>query len=149
MDEPSLEKNTSDIESAFGDGAYATAFMGPWVISSYTKNKEENGNDLIDKIGVTMVPEGPAGRYAFMGGSNLVIFNSSKNKDEALELLKFFASKESKMLPVVKAAYEDPYFEDSLMKVFKEQVDKYGKHYASVPGWKLMVHTATTRLYKS
>jgi len=21
------------------------------------------------------------------------------------------------------------------MKVFKEQVDKYGKHYASVPGW--------------
>jgi len=95
MDEPSLEKNTSDIESAFGDGAYATAFMGPWVISSYTKNKEENGNDLIDKIGVTMVPEGPAGRYAFMGGSNLVIFNSSKNKDEALELLKFFASKES------------------------------------------------------
>lgn len=39
------------------------------------------------------------------------------------------------MLPVVKAAYEDPYFEDSLMKVFKEQVDKYGKHYASVPGW--------------
>lgn len=143
MDEPSLEKNTSDIESAFGDGAYATAFMGPWVISSYTKNKEENGNDLIDKIGVTMVPEGPAGRYAFMGGSNLVIFNSSKNKDEALELLKFFASKEaqveyskvSKMLPVVKAAYEDPYFEDSLMKVFKEQVDKYGKHYASVPGW--------------
>jgi len=27
MDEPSLEKNTSDIESAFGDGAYATAFM--------------------------------------------------------------------------------------------------------------------------
>jgi len=54
------------------------------------------------------------------------------------------------------------------MKVFKEQVDKYGKHYASVPGWasaevifseglsrsgitlwKLMVHTATTRLYKS
>jgi len=50
MDEPSLEKNTSDIESAFGDGAYATAFMGPWVISSYTKNKEENGNDLSTKL---------------------------------------------------------------------------------------------------
>ncbi|WP_265443483.1 sugar ABC transporter substrate-binding protein [Acetivibrio straminisolvens] len=143
MDKPSLEKNTSDIESTFCSGGYATSFMGPWVISTLKRNKAEQGIDLVDKVGVTMIPEGPKGRYAFLGGSNIAIFKSSKNQEAALELVKYLSTKEAQvayskvtnMLPTVKAAYEDPYFEsDAMVKVFKDQL-QFAKHYASIPGW--------------
>lgn len=143
MDKPSLEKNTSDIESTFTTGGYATSFLGPWNIATLKRNKAEQGIDIVDKVAVSMVPAGPKGRVAFLGGSNISIFKSSKNQEAALELLKYLSSKEAQveyskvtgMLPTVKTAYEDPYFEsDAMMKVFKDQM-QYAKHYASIPGW--------------
>ncbi|HOM01248.1 MAG TPA: sugar ABC transporter substrate-binding protein [Acetivibrio sp.] len=143
MDMPSLEKNTGDIESGFKSGAYATSFLGPWNIANMRKEKDKGESDMIDKTGVTMVPAGPEGRFAFLGGSNISMFNSSKNKEAAFELLKYLATKECQvayskvtgMLPTVQAAYEDPYYEsDALMKVFKDQL-AYAKHYQSIPAW--------------
>lgn len=144
MDKPSLEKNTSDIESTFCTGGYATSFLGPWNIATLKRNKADEGINTLDNTAVALVPAGPKGRVAFLGGSNISIFKSSKNQEAALELLKYLSSTECQveyskvtgMLPTTKAAYEDPYIDsEPMMKVFKDQMMNYAKHYASIPGW--------------
>ena len=87
MDTTSLEKDTNHVESTYCTGGYATAFMGPWVAKTLQRNKDDEGIDTIDKTGVTIVPEGPEGRFAFAGGSALCIFNACENQDEAIQLL--------------------------------------------------------------
>lgn len=143
MDTTSLEKDTNHVESTYCTGGYATAFMGPWVAKTLQRNKDEEGIDTIDKTGVTIVPEGPEGRFAFAGGSALCIFNACENQDEAIQLLNFLASKEAQIgysnvtgnLPTTKEAYDDPSIaNDRFKSVFKEQM-QFAKHYASVPGW--------------
>lgn len=143
LDKPSLEKNSNDIESMFQSGAYSTALMGPWMIATLERIKAEEGNNLVDNVGVTMFPEGPKGRVAFMGGSCLAVFDKSKNRDAAIDLVKFLGEKDAQiayakitgMMPTAKAAYEDPIFDSHPMrKVFKEQL-QYGKAYPSIAAW--------------
>jgi multiple sugar transport system substrate-binding protein len=143
MDTTSLEKDTNHVESTYCTGGYATSFMGPWVAKTLQRNKDEEGIDTIDNTGVSIVPEGPEGRFAFAGGSALCIFDACENQDEAVQLLNYLASKEAQIgysnvtgnLPTTKEAYEDPSItNDRFKKVFKEQM-QYAKHYASIPGW--------------
>ena len=143
MDKASLEKSTNDVEAAFVNGAYAVSIIGPWNIATLEKNKEDGVNDLIDKIGVALIPEGPAGRKAFLGGSTLSVFKSSKNKEAAIALCDYLSDKEAQIayakitgnLPTNKEAYEDPSISDhELFKVFKEQM-KYAKAYPSIASW--------------
>gem|GEM_PF-355133 len=150
IDKKSLELNTSDIESKFAFyGEYATSILGPWNIGSLENYKQEfeadpsEGNDLLDRVGVAMLPAGPKGRGGFLGGSTLSVFRSSKNQDKAIELIKFLTGKEAQIeyckmtgnLPVVKAAYDDPWIaENPMRKVFKAQME-YAVHYPSIPTW--------------
>lgn len=143
MDKASLEKSTNDVESAFANGAYAVSILGPWNITTLEKNKEQGTNELIDKIGVALIPEGPGGRKAFLGGSTLSVFKSSKNKEASIALLDYLTEKEAQVayskitgnLPTNKQAYEDNSISGhELRKVFKEQM-QYAKAYPSIASW--------------
>ncbi|WP_010249335.1 extracellular solute-binding protein [Acetivibrio cellulolyticus] len=149
MDMSALEKNTSDVEMEFANGEYATSIIGPWNISTLEDNKKKfevnpaEGSDLIDKVGVAMLPAGPKERCGFLGGSNLSVFKSSKYQAEAIGFVKYLTGTKAQIdyckktgnLPTVKAAYEDPWItENSMRKVFKQQMS-YTKAYPSLPEW--------------
>ena len=150
MDKKALEQNTSDVELGFvSKGKYATSILGPWNIDTLEMNKKEfetydwEGNDLIDRVGVAMLPAGPEGRFGFLGGSTLSVFKSSKKQDKAIELIKYLTTKKAQIeyckrtgnLPSVKSAYDDPWIaEHPMRKVFKAQMN-YAVHYPSIPDW--------------
>lgn len=143
MDKQALAMNTADIETKFTNGDYAASILGSWVIDILECNKKNNGDNLIDRVGVAMLPEGPEGRFAFLGGSSLSVFESSHNRNEAVKLIKYMTGKETQIeyckktefLPVVKSAYDDPWVKENRMrKVFAEQMN-YAEDYPSIPAW--------------
>lgn len=154
LNKSTLEKNSSECDALFNTGEFAVQFGGAWQINSFIKQKEEydaavakgetpENQPLIDKVGCVMIPEGPAGRFAFYGGSTLTVFESSKNKEAAYKLISYLAKPEVQTeyqkicgnLPATKKSYEDPWVTENEMRaVFKEQM-QYGKSYPSIPGW--------------
>lgn len=139
MNMPALEKNSAEIEASFNSGEFATIFTGAYEIATLRREVPE----LAEKIGTVPFPEGPKGRYAFFGGSDLCVFKSSKNKEAAYRVLEFLMTTEAQVeyqklcgnLPTVNAAYETSFIADEPMRAaFKEQL-QYGKAYPSVAGW--------------
>jgi multiple sugar transport system substrate-binding protein len=49
---------------------------------------------IVDKVGITMAPEGPAGRIPYVGGWHLSIYNQSKNKEAAWLFVQWALGKE-------------------------------------------------------
>lgn len=154
LDKGTLEKNSSEVDSLFLEGKFAVLFGGAWQVSSLERQKKENEEAiangdtpeteaLLDKVGTTTLPAGPAGGYCFYGGSALTVFNTSKNKEAAYKLIAFLSKGENQIayqkiggnLPAAKSAYEDSWItENPLRATFKEQM-QYGKSYPSIPGW--------------
>jgi len=144
-----LEKNTSQIENDFNNGAFAIIFDGSNELRGLTTPPEQGGaadTYVAKRFDIAPYPEGPKGKYTFVGGSNLAIFKSSKNKQEAWEVIKYLISKEAQVdyakrsgfLPSVVEAFNDPYFsEDNRRAVYKEAV-KFGRAYPSVASWGLI-----------
>jgi multiple sugar transport system substrate-binding protein len=95
------------------------------------------------RFGIALVPEGPKGRFTFLGGSNLAILKSTKHPDEAVALLKFLSSEAAQvrysaqtgLLPAAAAKYDEllPKL-DSTRGAFVEQM-RYGKAYPSIAQW--------------
>ncbi|AFK87262.1 MULTISPECIES: sugar ABC transporter substrate-binding protein [Thermoanaerobacterium] len=141
-----LEKNTADIESNFANGDYAMIIDGPWMIKNFETPSDKGGmgdSPIAKDYGVVPLPQGPAGRFSYFGGSDLAIFKSSKNKNEAFELIKYLVSKEAQVayskvsgqLPAVKEAFNDPFIaNDPNRSVFKE-IAEYGRSYPAIPAW--------------
>lgn len=142
-----LERNTAQLSTEFDQGRIATWFE-PTSKYIYLNRPPEMGgasNTIgAQNYGVTLIPQGPKGRYAFLGGSNLAIFRVSQHPEQAKKLLRYLTTdveaqigyfKKSGMLPAYKEAFEDPYFEnDNIRRTFKE-LTKYGRAYPSVPFW--------------
>ncbi len=141
-----LELNTAQVEGLFSDGKIATVITGPWMVKGARTPNDKGGwgdNEAAKYIATHEIPAGPAGRFTFVGGSNLTVWNSSKHPEMAVEFVKFLVSKESQvrysnnigMLPAVKEALADPAFsEDPLLKVFVSAVE-HGKSYPAIPAW--------------
>ncbi|MCX7923070.1 MAG: extracellular solute-binding protein [Clostridia bacterium] len=132
LSKEALQRNSTEAGFMFNNGDFATMIVSP------TSNI-----DINDNIGVSLIPEGPNGRFSFLGGSVLSIYKSSKNIDEAEKLLNYLASssaqieysKRTLLLPSVKAAYNDPYISESpVLSVFKKQIE-FAKSYPSIPAW--------------
>jgi len=151
-----LELNTAQVSSNFNNGACAIYFDGPYEVKALTTPPGQGGasGSLTSRnFGVAPYPKGPAGRFTFVGGSNLAIFKKAKNRDAAWEVIKFLASKSAQInyaklsgfLPARKDAFDDPFFtDDPHRKVFKEAV-MYGKTYPCIPAWGLMEPVLTRR----
>jgi multiple sugar transport system substrate-binding protein len=151
-----LELNTAQVSSNFNNGACAIYFDGPYEVKSLTTPPGQGGaaGSLTSRnFGVAPYPKGPAGRFTFVGGSNLAIFKKAKNKEEAWKVIKYLTSRQpqvdyaklSGFLPARRDAFDDPYFTDDLnRRVFKEAVF-YGKTYPCIPAWGLLEPVLTRR----
>lgn len=145
MPKAALEKNSSEVEALFNNGEYATIFSGAYFAKTIKNEYEKDSSKSLDpkKVGVAIIPEGPKGRFAFFGGSDLAIFKSSKNKPEAVKLLSYLSSADAQVayaklhgnLPANAKSFDDKFVtDDPMLSVFKQQL-QYGRSYPSIPGW--------------
>ncbi len=141
-----LELNSAQIEGLYAEGRVAMVVSGPWIVLNSRTDPENGGfagSPAAENLAVAQIPAGPAGRYTFVGGSDLTVWNSSEHQDLAVELVQYLVSAESQvrycsnisMLPAVVEALEDPYFaEDPAYSVFIEAMDN-GRSYPTIPAW--------------
>lgn len=74
----------------FFTGHYAMQFTGSWPVDSYLNPSSPYSNQSVVKgFAVAPLPEGPHGRYTFLGGSNLGVAAASQNKEAAWEFVRF------------------------------------------------------------
>jgi multiple sugar transport system substrate-binding protein len=143
-----LEKNMSDLEQLWGAGSIGSFIGTPSVIANAKKPASENG--YVDSItaknmGTALLPAGPQGVKAFVGGSNLVIPKASKNQAAAVKLVQYLTSKKGQLdyqmivgnLPALKDAQNDAFYTGNpLYKPFLEQLKTgNGKSYPEVAAW--------------
>ena len=116
-----------DITPAFVTGDYPMFFSGPWHLSLI---KEAGGADFTDKWAIASMPKKTTAT-SFVGGSNVVVYKNSKNKDAAWAFVKFLSDPKTQALwyttvtdlPAVQAAWEDPALAaDPNVKMFGEQL---------------------------
>jgi multiple sugar transport system substrate-binding protein len=96
-----------------------------------------------DRFGIAALPAGPKGRFTFLGGSSIGVFESSKHQDEAVALIKFLSGEAAQfdystrtgLLPAAVARPEKmrPKL-DPIRAAFVKQT-QFGKSYPSIAGW--------------
>lgn len=144
VEKSSLEKNSSQIESDFGDGKSAVIISGPWLAKNFATPKANGGMDdkkAAKNFAVAPLPAGPEGQATFVGGSELTVFSGSKNKEATWEIIKYLTSDEAEkayadvsgQLPARVSLLDAPDL-DVNMKAFSEAT-KYGRTYPSIPQW--------------
>ncbi|CAH2714976.1 putative ABC transporter-binding protein [Neobacillus rhizosphaerae] len=117
-----------DISVGFGGEGIVPMFIsGPWMINAI----KDNAPDIEGKWATAELPKGPENNISNTGGSNLAIFNTSKNKDNALKLIEFLAKPENQLaffkssssLPTSQKAWEDTTFtSDPFISTFGKQL---------------------------
>ncbi len=128
-----------DITPAFVAGTHPMFFSGPWHVGLIT---EAGGADMEGKWAIAPMPKKASGT-SFVGGSNLVVFKDSPNKDAAWAFVKFMADPanqvawygEATVLPAVQSAWDDPALAgDSNVAIFGQQLQDT-KAPPPIPTW--------------
>jgi multiple sugar transport system substrate-binding protein len=131
-----IMNNTQQIGDYFFNGNAAVTIASINTTTTYDF-------EISERFGATLVPAGPKGRQAFLGGSNLSVFKASQNKEAAKKLLLFLTEDEPqrqysqmiRLLPATKSALEDPFYEnDQIWRVHKQQL-QFGRQYPNIPAW--------------
>jgi multiple sugar transport system substrate-binding protein len=116
-----------DITPAFVKGDNPMFFSGPWHLGLI---KDAGGADFDGKWAIAPMPKKATGT-SFVGGSNMVVFKASKNKDAAWAFVKFLADPKTQALwyktvtdlPAVQSAWDDPTVAgDPNVKLFGDQL---------------------------
>ena len=116
-----------DITPAFVKGTHPMFFSGPWHVGLIT---DAGGADLEGKWAVAPIPKQDSST-SFVGGSNMVVFKDSENKEAAWAFLQYLSDpatqvkwyQEATDLPAVQAAWDDPALaEDKAVQMFGEQL---------------------------
>jgi multiple sugar transport system substrate-binding protein len=116
-----------DVTPAFVAGTHPMFFSGPWHVGLIT---DAGGADIEGKWAVVPMPK-KVSATSFVGGSNLVVFKDSQNKDAAWAFVQFMADPvnqvawydEATVLPAVQSAWDDPALAgDANVAVFGEQL---------------------------
>jgi multiple sugar transport system substrate-binding protein len=150
-----LELNSSQADSRFGEGTVATYMTGPWVISQ-ARNTEASGwlPEAAENLAFAAFPPGPGGQYTFVGGSNLAVLKSCADQEAAFTFVEFLTGKESQirystaigMLPATLEAQNDATFTgDPLFSVFIDAA-KTGKTATNIPAWGQVENNLQTAL---
>ncbi|OXM12998.1 sugar ABC transporter substrate-binding protein [Paenibacillus herberti] len=118
-----------DMTQTFGGKGIVPMFIsGPWVI----KQVRDQVPDVEGKWATAVLPA-KENNISSLGGSNLSVFEFSKNKDEALKFIAFLSRTDNQLkwmdatgeLPASKKAWEDPKLsDDPNMKVVGEQLQQ-------------------------
>ena len=92
-DKSQLERDGTQVENQFKGGKIAVWMGGPWVLGSIERTDDTNWVPAARKnVGLAPMPAGPNGdAFTFVGGSDLMMFKSSENKNEAWEVMKFLS----------------------------------------------------------
>jgi multiple sugar transport system substrate-binding protein len=101
-----------DITPAFVKGDNPMFFSGPWHVGLIDT---AGGAGFKDKWAIAPMPKKATGT-SFLGGSNMVVFKNSKNKDAAWAFVKFVSDPKTQALwyttatdlPAVQSAWDDP-----------------------------------------
>jgi len=130
-----------DITPAFVSGTHPMFFSGPWHLSLLD---EAGGADFADKWEVAPMPgKDAAPGTSFIGGSNLVVFKDSPNKDAAWAFVQYLSRPDVQAkwyqtvtdMPAVKAAWEEAALKDDpRVDVFRTQLDTT-KAQPAIPTW--------------
>ena len=116
-----------DITPAFVTGDHPMFFSGPWHLGLI---KTAGGAGFEAKWAIAPMPKKASGT-SFLGGSNVVVFKNSKNKDAAWAFVKFLSDPKTQALwyttatdlPAVQAGWDDPAVKsDPNVAMFGEQL---------------------------
>jgi multiple sugar transport system substrate-binding protein len=144
FDTSALEKDGQGVEDMFKGGQLAVWIGGPWVLGSVKRSDDPKWSDAARKnLGVAPLPKGPSGKaYAFVGGSNLMMYKTAKNKDAAWAVIKYLSQDSSQksyadlmgMFPARLAPQRQIGATDSNHKQFLTAIEE-GRSYAPIPQW--------------
>jgi multiple sugar transport system substrate-binding protein len=144
FDPTALEKDGQQVEDSFKAGRLAVWIGGPWVLATIPREDDDVWAPQARKnVGVAPMPAGPSGdAYTFVGGSNLMMFKSSENKDAAWELIEFLSQDDTQtayadlmgMFPARLGPQEQAGQKDPNYEAFYEAIQD-GRTYAPIPQW--------------
>jgi N,N'-diacetylchitobiose transport system substrate-binding protein len=130
-----------DAQEAFINGDIAMLVAGGWTYNSIIQTKSA----LKSKIGTALEPAGPSGKdTAFAGGSHLVVFKESKNRDLANAFVDYmltpanltkFTSEIGFLPGTVSGIKASGYLSDPVRKPFAEQLLDHSAVYPPSPRW--------------
>jgi multiple sugar transport system substrate-binding protein len=115
------------IEAAFVTGDNPMFFSGPWHLGLV---KKAGGAGFEDKWAIAPMTK-KASATSFLGGSNLVVYKNSQNKDAAWAFVKFLSDPKTQALwyttvadlPAVQSGWDDPVLKaDPNLAMFGEQL---------------------------
>jgi multiple sugar transport system substrate-binding protein len=116
------------LEPGFINGEIGAFISGPWHIGILN---DQGGEEFADKWAVAPMPTDESGT-SFTGGSDLVVFKDSENRDTAWKFVDFLTQEPAQLklyelvgsLPAVKAAWEsDELSGDPLLSAFGAQLE--------------------------
>ncbi|HMI72699.1 MAG TPA: extracellular solute-binding protein [Solirubrobacteraceae bacterium] len=144
FDKSMLERDGTQVENQFKGGRLAVWIGGPWVLSTINSTDDKNWVKAArENVGVAAMPTGPAGKaFTFVGGSNLMMYKSSQNKNEDWALMKYLSGDSVQksyaellsFFPARLAPQEQVGNSDDNHKAFYSAI-KQGRTYAPIAQW--------------
>ena len=153
-DKSQLERDGTQVENQFKGGRLAVWIGGPWVLGSIARTDDDTWNATARaNVGVAPMPTGPGGKaYTFVGGSDLMMFKSSKHPNEAWALMKFLSEDQTQkdyaallgMFPSRLEPQQQVGQSDANHEAFFEAIQN-GRTYAPIPQWGQIENAYKTR----
>jgi multiple sugar transport system substrate-binding protein len=153
-DKSQLERDGTQVENQFKGGKLAVWIGGPWVLGSIGRADDDTWDATARKnVGVAPMPTGPGGKaYTFVGGSDLMMFKSTKHPDEAWALMKFLSQDQTQkdyasllgMFPARLDPQQQVGDSDDNHKAFFDAIQN-GRTYAPIPQWGQIENAYKTR----
>ncbi len=142
---PVTSNEISNIYQEFARGYFSMYITGPWNIGEF---KTRIPAELQDAWATAPLPgpDGAESGVSLAGGSSLVLYRSSKNKDAAWKLIEFLSRPEQQVrfytltgdLPARVESWRDPLFaDDEHVAAFGRQLER-AVSTPKVPEWELI-----------
>jgi multiple sugar transport system substrate-binding protein len=150
----SLEKNAPQVEEQFKGGQIATWIGGPWVLATASRSDDTAWvPEARRNVGVAQMPVGPTGKfYTFVGGSNLMLFRTSRNKPQAWRLIQYLSRNDVQrnyarimgMFPARLVPQAQEGKRNANARAFYEAI-RHGRTYAPIATWGPVENAYKTR----
>jgi len=154
-DKSMLERDGTQVENQFKGGRLAVWIGGPWVLGAVDRTDDTNWVKAArENVGVAPMPAGPSGKgFTFVGGSNLMMFKSTKHPNEAWALMKYLSGDAVQtqyaglmgMFPARLQPQKQVGETDADHKAFFSAIQQ-GRTYSPVPQWAQIENAYKNRL---
>jgi multiple sugar transport system substrate-binding protein len=144
---------TPTTEPDFVSGKVPMFISGPWMMSAV--EAAGGGEAFKEKYDVMQIPADVTSS-SFVGGSNLVVFKNTENRDSSWKLVQWLGDAETQVtwygmstaLPSVKSAWQDPALTaDTKLAVFGKQLET-AQAPPSFPTWEQVVTSFDSEMEK-